>query len=321
MYPHKEKPYDGIFVKEQIDSIKEQCPECNICVFHIKGYESPLNYLKAIFEIRRLLRENEYNLIHAHYGLSGLVSIFQSKVPVICTFHGSDVLYIWWQSLISRVISFFLIQSIAVSKEIAGKLPVNKISVVPCGVNMSFFSQMDKNKAKEKLNLEVKKKYLLFPANPKRKVKNYYLFKETLKLLKKDFVIDEIILNNFNRKEVKYALNAADLILITSYSEASNMVLKEALACNTPVISVNTGDAKEILNRLRGCMVSESKIENLYKAIHKVLRTKETSHYNYREKIKYLSTENTARKIIEIYEKCGRAIPKSKPLNATRIKF
>jgi len=300
MYPHKGRPYDGIFVKEQVDAIKEQCAECNIDVFHIKGYKSPLNYLKAIFELRRALRGKEYDLIHAHYGLSGLVSIFQRRIPVICTFHGSDVLYVRWQSFVSKIITIFLTHSIAVSSEIARKLPGNKILVIPCGVDMSFFSPMDKDKARKKLNLNLEKKYLLFPGNPKRKVKNYPLFKEVLALLKKDFQVKEIVLSGFDRKEVKYALNAADLVLITSKSEASNMVLKEALACNTPVVSVNVGDAAEQLEGLESCEITSSNPEDICRTVYKILK-KGKIECSYREKISYFSSKYIAKRIVELY--------------------
>ncbi len=77
MYPHKEKPVYGIFVKEQMEAIQKKDSSFNFDVMFIKGYKSTLNYLKAIFKLRRIVKKGNYDLIHAHYGLSGLISIFQ----------------------------------------------------------------------------------------------------------------------------------------------------------------------------------------------------------------------------------------------------
>lgn len=305
MYPNEENPNQGIFIKEQVDSIKKLAPDLEVDLLHIKGRDSIFNYLKAIFHVRRLVKEKKYNLIHAHYGLAGLVSIFQKRVPVICTFHGSDVLYVWWQKIISKALACFIKHSIAVSESIAKKLPTTRVSIIPCGVNISLFKPIDKEESRRKLNLKIRKKYLLFPGNPKREVKNYPLFKKILELLKKDFQVEEIILNGFKRTEVKYALNSADLVLITSKSEASNMVLKEALACNTPVVSIDVGDAAKQLKDLKNCEVTSSNPEDVYRAVYRIFK-KEKIEYSYREKISYLSSKYVAKRIIELYKKSIR---------------
>lgn len=300
MYPHKERPHSGIFVKEQIDAIKAQCPECNIDIFHIRGYESPLNYLKAIFKLRRILQKKKYDLIHAHYGLSGLVSIFQNKVPVVCTFHGGDVLYIKWQGIISRAIAPIIRHNIAVSEKIREKLHTKRVSIIPCGIDFKFFKPIDKKVAKERLELDLKKKYILFPGNIEDKRKNYPLFKKVVNLLKKDFNVKQFILWGLSREEVLYALNSVDVVVFTSYSEGSVMVLKEALACNTPVISVGVGDAKKILQDMKGCYITSNDAHKLYKAVSKVLNKKGNS-YSFRNKIKHLSNKIIASRIVDIY--------------------
>ena len=76
------------FVKEQGDSLKEI--GLDIDYFLIKG-KGVTGYLKNYFNLIRLVKNNTYDIIHAHYGLSGLLATFQSHVPVVITFHGSDV--------------------------------------------------------------------------------------------------------------------------------------------------------------------------------------------------------------------------------------
>ncbi len=301
MYPHEERPYDGIFVKEQIDAIKEQCPECNIQVFHIKGYKSPLNYFKAIFKLRRILRENKYDLIHAHYGLSGLVSVFQNKIPVICTFHGSDVLYIWWQSLISKIITIFLSHSIAVSKKIAQELPTDNISIIPCGLDFALFKPIANRKARERMGLDLKKKYLLFPSAKNRKVKNYPLFQKALKRTQKYFDVQEVFLEGYDRKQVSLILNAVNLVIYTSFSEGSPQVLKEAMACNTPVVCTVKDFAEKTFENLRGFYYSPPDEKNLSRIIMKIL-AEENCNYSLRKKVKIYSNEKIAKELLKLYQ-------------------
>lgn len=301
MYPHKDKPNYGTFVKEQIKAIKDLKPSYDIEIFFIKGYISPFNYLKAIFNIRKLVKKKKYHIIHAHYGLSGFVCCFQRKVPVLCTFHGSDVEYIKWQGLISRITSLFIKHSIAVSRNIKEKLPTKNVSVIPCGVFFNLFKPLDKRIAKSNLGLDFQKSYVLFPGNPKTKVKNYSLFKKTIELLKKQFNdVEELILWGFNREEVMYALNSAEVVLFTSFSEGSVIVLKEALACNIPVVSVDVGDSKEILHKLPGCYITTYAADKLFEKAAKVL--KEKKQINYRNKIRHFSNKEIAKQIINLYE-------------------
>lgn len=302
MYPHEGKPYHGIFVKEQVDAIRDLAPYLEIDVMLIKGYINSFNYLKAIFNLRKLVNKKDYALIHAHYGLSGLVSKFQWKIPTVCTFHGSDILYVTWQSLISRIIAPLVSHNIAVSESIKAKLPTNKVSVIPCGVDFDFFKSMKKIDARKKLGLDLEKQYLIFPGDPKRVIKNYPLFKKVLKLTRRNFNADEIILSDLDRKAVKYALNASNVVVITSHSEASNIVIKESLACNIPVVSVNVGDAMKILKNLNGCYVTHKSPNELYKAVVKVFNTCNES-YSFRDQIKHLSQKIIAKRIINLYQK------------------
>ena len=301
MYPHTNRPNYGTFVKEQIKAIKDLKPSYDIEIFFIKGYINPFIYLKAIFQVRKLVQKKEFDIIHAHYGLSGFVCCFQRKVPVICTFHGDDVQYIQWQGVISRITSLLIKHSIAVSPNIKKKLPSKNVSVIPCGVFFDLFKPFDKKKAKSKLGLDLQKSYILFPGNPKVIRKNYALFRKVINLLKVHFNdIEELILWGFNRKEVMYALNSAEVVLFTSFSEGSVTVLKEALACNIPVVSVDVGDSKEVLHKLPGCYITTYDANELFEKISKVLREKK--QVNFRNKIQRFSNKKIAKQIINLYQ-------------------
>ncbi|NIA23504.1 MAG: glycosyltransferase, partial [Proteobacteria bacterium] len=129
----------GPFVDEQVESIRETDPSIDIIRYSFSGKNNKFNYLKAIFKINKIIQENNIDIIHAHYGLTGFISLFQNKCPMICTFHGSDVLYVKWQSLISRFVARHCAVSIAVSKKIAKILNTKNTYVIPCGVDREFF--------------------------------------------------------------------------------------------------------------------------------------------------------------------------------------
>ena len=90
LWPSEADPSFGSFVKAQMDSLRPFGIEYD--VLFVNGRESKWNYFRGIFQVRRQLRARRYDLIHAHFGLSGWVARFQSQVPVIISFMGDDVL-------------------------------------------------------------------------------------------------------------------------------------------------------------------------------------------------------------------------------------
>ena len=290
----------GPFVDEQVESIRETDPSIDIIRYSFSGKNNKFNYLKAIFKINKIIQENNIDIIHAHYGLTGFISLFQNKCPMICTFHGSDVLYVKWQSLISRFVARHCAVSIAVSKKIAKILNTKNTYVIPCGVDREFFRPENKIKVRKRLKLDINKKYILFPSDPGRKVKNYPLFYSVLSELKKKYNIEQLILKGLDRKGVRDYLNASDIVLLTSFSEGSNSVIKEALSCNTPVISVNVGDAREILCRIDKNLISDYNRKNIIINIKYVFNKKTKT--DYRKNTLYLDNKLISKKIINIYK-------------------
>jgi glycosyltransferase involved in cell wall biosynthesis len=150
--------------------------------------------------------------------------------------------------------------------------------------------------------LDLDKQYLIFPVDPKRIVKIYPIFKKVLELTRMNFNVDEIILSDLYRKAVKYALNTANVVVFTSHSEALNIVIKESLTCNIPVVSVNVGDAMKILKNLNGCYVKHKSPNELYKAVIKIFNTCNEFH-SFRDQIKHLLQKIIAKRIINLYQK------------------
>ncbi len=77
------------FIQEQADSLSTL--GIKIDFFKIKG-KGMFGYLRNHFKYKEKIRNFKPDVIHAHYGLSGLFANLQRKVPVVTTYHGSDLL-------------------------------------------------------------------------------------------------------------------------------------------------------------------------------------------------------------------------------------
>ncbi|MES1216416.1 MAG: glycosyltransferase, partial [Bacteroidota bacterium] len=136
--------------------------------------------------------------------------------------------------------------------------------LIPCGVDTDFFKPSELSIAAQ---TELR---LVFPNSPKRWVKNYKLFNEISEIISKKYKVPvkQVILENCSREQVREAMQTSDCIFMTSHSEASPQVIKEALACNLPVVSVNVGDVYKSVNNLPNCYVYEHhEKDNFVKAI------------------------------------------------------
>ena len=110
-------------------------------------------------------------------------------------------------------------------------------------------------------------------------------------------------LKGFSRIQVNQLMCAANCLLMTSKTEGSPQVIKEAMACGCPIVSVDVGDVAERTNGVEGCYIVRTREPNdiataLLQAITFDGRT------NGREKIieMGLSNEQVAEQLKEIYE-------------------
>jgi teichuronic acid biosynthesis glycosyltransferase TuaC len=257
------------FIMDQIKTLRRS--EFSVTIFKFSPKKNPLNYIKARIKLKKIVRSKKFDLIHAHYGQSGFISKFNG-VPLITTFHGTDVMGIVGKdgsytlmgralTILSKLTSLISDSCICVSSRIANRLPntINK-NIIPCGIDTRIFKKMDKLKCRESLKFE-KKKYILFAGNPLIGVKNYKLALQSFDMYVKNSNVDACLipLKGYDRSQVPELLNAVDLLLMTSKHEGSPMVIKEAIACRTPIVSVDVGDVKELIEDIPGSYVVKRK--------------------------------------------------------------
>jgi len=99
--------------------------------------------------------------------------------------------------------------------------------------------------------------------------------------------------------EVPLWMNASHALLLTSAHEGSPTVVKEALACGLPVVSVDVGDVAERIEGVVGCHLALAKPEDLAANLRVVQQT--GCRVVAREKIQTLSLRNVALKLEHFY--------------------
>jgi len=296
------------FIYEQVEAVKRFGIEFRFFFIQGKGLAG---YLKNLGLLKKTLADR-FDLVHAHYGLAGLlVLIAKGDYPLVTTFHGNDINPISMKpgikpninKILSRIANRYSSHSIFVSKDLALRLKAfpDKYDIIPCQVNLDLFYPIDKISARNQCNLLAEKRYILFSSSFDNPVKNYSLAKKACDSFDN---VELIELKGYSRQEVNLLMNACDLALITSYNEGSSQFLKEAMACNCPVVSTKVGDVEMIFGDTKGCYISNYNIEDVIDKIKMAFEFSRTRNKtNGRERITELEldAEHTSRKIYDIY--------------------
>jgi len=262
------------------------------------------NYVKAVQLLRKRIKNNNYDIIHAHYSYSSLVTILSfPKVPLITSFMGSDILgFRKIDKIIKIVVEKFSDIIIVKSRQMAGKINCKeKLVIIPNGVNYNTFKAIDKFLAKKRLGLHPEIKYILWVGNSKRKEKNFKLVREVLRIIKEANVHIELIqVFGESQKKLNEYYSACDVFLLTSLYEGSPNVIKEAMACNCPIVSTDIGDVREVVRNTKGCYITSFDPNDVAEKIKMALNFGKRT--NGRDHIKHLEINVIAKKIINVYE-------------------
>jgi teichuronic acid biosynthesis glycosyltransferase TuaC len=286
------------FITEQVEAFHN--PEVVFSFFLVEG-KGLLGYLKNVNRLNKVIEKTAPDLIHAHYGLSGLLANIQRKIPVVTTFHGSDINFLLNRPL-SVLASRLSAYCIFVSQQLASKGFANgNFSIIPCGIDLEVFVPLDKDESRKKMKLEKGVKLILFSGSYSETVKNYPLAKSAVRYLDDAKLIE---LDGYSREEVNLLMNSCDVVLMTSFSEGSPQIIKEAMACNRPVVSTDVGDVREITGDTEGCYLTS------FDPADVALKLKQALVYGNptkgRRKITHLDSRIIAARIVEVYKKVLR---------------
>ena len=291
------------FIVEQVEALKKQ--GCTIEFFGLQG-KGLLGYLRNLPLLKKKIKAFCPDVIHAHYGLSGLFANLQRHVPVVATYHGSDIndkKVLPFSKMAMRLSAWNVFVS---RKTLEIAKPKKKYILLPCGIDLSDLQLTDRTESRRKMGLQDDRKYVLFAGAFDIPVKNAPLAKDTVACLQENQT-ELLELKGYSREEVTLLMCAADAFLMTSQTEGSPQVVKDAMACGCPIVSVDVGDVKERVEGLEGCFVSDSRNPNdLANLLGKAFAFGRKT--DGRKKIVADSLDNrlVAKQLFEIYERVLR---------------
>jgi teichuronic acid biosynthesis glycosyltransferase TuaC len=283
------------FVSEQMQELKKLDVEFEIFLIHGRGI---LGYLKSRKKLQQKIASNTFDLIHAHFGFAGLLAVLQSKIPVVISFIGCDI-NVFVKRLVSWVAMLRSSYNIFVSNDLQKKAKVYRNSIVlPYGIDFSTMYPIERSIARKVLMLDADKKICLFGSSKTRKEKNYTLAKQAVELCEN---IELINLNGqYTKEEVNLLVNAVDCLILTSLREGSPQIIKEAMACNVPIVSTNVGDVKNVIGKTDGCYISSYDPKDVANNINKALKFGQKT--DGRDIVGHLDNKIIAEKLLSIYK-------------------
>ncbi len=302
------------FIKAQGDSLQKK--GVNILYYPVKG-KGIWGYLKNAASIRKQVKQDKIDVIHAHYTLSGWVSVLSfSRRPIVLSLMGSDAYgeYIGvnkinfksrYLILLTYLIQPFVASIICKSEHIKSFVYLKKKArVIPNGIIFENFKIFESDIKKE-LDLTANRKHVLFLGNPKDPRKNYKLLEDAIKILN-DESISILAPYPITHDEVVKYLNAVDVLVAPSFMEGSSNLVKEAMACNCPVISTPVGDSEWLFGKEPGHYITFFSAKELAAKISDALTFKaQNGSTQGRQRLISLGLEDqvVAEKIISIYHR------------------
>jgi len=300
--------YDIVpFIKAQGESLRNNGVSLEFLTIKGKGIKG---YLKNI----KVIRQNAkgFDIIHAHYGLLGLLTVLSlTKKPIVLSVMGTDacgnfkgngkrIFSSYFLMFLSQIAFLFSNRLIVKSEEMLTYIPYKKKTyVIPNGVDFSLFKPKDYHKSREKLKIDKTDKIVLYLADKNKGNKN---FKLAMMAVDQMTYPNLKLINPFpiTQHEFVLYLNASVVFVLTSYNEGSPNVIKEAMACNCPIVSTDVGDVKDVIKNTKGCFISSFDVKDVAANIENALMfNKRTTG---RKDIMHLDSNITANKIIDIYK-------------------
>lgn len=298
------------FISSQADSLRKAGLTVDEFIFDNKRKSF---IISEFFRLRRYLRNNHYDIIHAHYAYFALYALLaRKKSNLIISYMGTDLYGAYdeqnnlklvglFNIILSKLLLLFVDGIIVKSKGMLHLLPKfyqKKSIVLPNGVDFERYKPIEKSEVEKVLGFNCVTKKLLFLGDINDPRKNYNMLKKSLEYLDngKCEIISPFPVES---KLVPYYLNACDVLCFPSLREGSPNVIKEAMACNSPIVATDVGDIREVIKDTDGCFLSTNDPKDFAEKINQALLFNKTKG---RESITHLSSQNIAHKLIKYYQ-------------------
>jgi glycosyltransferase involved in cell wall biosynthesis len=290
MWPTAEAPGSGTFVRTQVASLRRAGVDVDVCVVEprpgprlVRGVRK---YAAALAPLRR--QAARADVVHAHYCYPGLLSLLQRSAPVVVTYHGDDALgtvvpggrtsptsrwvIVPTSRLLARYVAAVIVQTDAMYRALRRRDAL----VIPCEVDFDIFEPGDRAVARHKLGLDPHTPYLLFAADPSIPVKNFPLARQVADAVRRELPSSELlVVHGEPQTRLATFMQAVDVLVFPSYQEGSPNIVKQALACNLPVVAADVGDVRAVIGDARHCHVGRRDVDELSDAALVALRAGE----------------------------------------------
>jgi teichuronic acid biosynthesis glycosyltransferase TuaC len=311
----------AVFIARQAEFLRKE--GIDVDLFPFRGSRNPMNYLAAWKEVRRRVRQGGYDLVHAQFGQSGLTAL-PKQVPLVVTFRGDDLegiigengRYIpagWLLRFISRSVARRADAAIVVSEHMKRYLPRSVAAhVLPSGIDLELFRPEPREPVRQRLGLPSDQRLVLFVGNPELARKRYGLAQQVVASVNQTIPTQLVVGWELPHERIAALMNACDALLCTSMQEGSPNAVKEALACNLPVVSVPVGDVALRLEGVRGCeLCSDDQVETIAAALGRVLQR--ADRIDGRSGVRELDERLLTQQLVRVYRSI---LPATRPVPA-----
>jgi glycosyltransferase involved in cell wall biosynthesis len=327
IYPTPARPHKGTFIKAWVDALEALGHQVDI-IHPDPALPTPIRYISTALQVFLKTLTGRYDIINGHYGLWCLLARLQWTTPVVAAYLGDDLLGTVTpqgghskKSLFVVAVSRWLCKHVdAVTVKTEEMKRASRFAdavVIPDGINFELFQPIPREEARRALGWDPDRFYVVFANNPEIPVKNYALAQQAIKRLREKTGLEAelVVANGLPQTEVTRYINASNALILPSVQEGSPNVVKEAMACNVPVVATRVGDVAEVIGRTAGCSVCEHNAESLADGLAKALRHPERT--SGREDICHLNHMTIAKDVLALYT---RAIRHKEQKRAQRLR-
>lgn len=301
-WPSPERPYGGCFIEQQAEALRRAGVSVEVLPF--AGRRRVLNYLRAWRQVRKAINGGGFDLVHAQFGHSGALSVTPKKIPVVIQFRGSDLQGGRLWRAVSRYGARKADANIVVARRMGAYLPRPPDAVIPSGIDFDLFRPIPREQARARLGLPQAGKLVLFVGGPDRRAKRHRLAKEAVGMVPGATLLS---VSGVDRTTIPFYMNAADALILVSLWEGSPNVVKEALACNLPVVATDVGDIRERIESVAGCCLCEGDSpEEIARAVVDVLSR--DARVDGRDSVRGLADGQLAQQVIAVYREVLRGV-------------
>lgn len=317
LYPTPKNPGVGTFIEQQVVGLRRI--GVDVEVMHVDRCERGMrSYFTMGAELRSRIGQFHPDVVHAMYGgvLAERVTRIVEDSPTVVSFCGSDLLGEYLSGSLRRISSEYgilashiaarraigiVVKSRNLQEALPDSVSRSKVWIIPNGINLERFRPLNQVNCRKKLGWDANKFHVLFPTNGGDARKRLDLAQAAVHEANGSGLNAEIHqLRGVPHDEVPIWLNASDVVLLTSLHEGSPNVIKEALACNVPIVSVDVGDVSERVEGIEGCYIARPDADDLGAKLGLV--GARGARIAGRERMDALSLEQTAQRLRGFYE-------------------